>query len=159
MVTQAQDFSYPVWSNETIYLIRKLLKDAERWQILIKMFFSDSSVAHITEKWQTLQEEWFFITVPVLLSKEVTVTWFRTRANDQGYTYGYFTMTDYLICNKLYLFIFIQITILAITFSHVHVLSWIECSGRFDCLRLTCGLLFAIVLESSVLSLLFLSQK
>lgn len=50
MVTPAQEFWYSVWSNETIYLIRKLSEDAERWQILIKTFFSESRVAHITEK-------------------------------------------------------------------------------------------------------------
>lgn len=48
-VTPAQDFWYSVWSNETIYLTRKLSKDAKRCQNFMKTFFCDSSVAHITE--------------------------------------------------------------------------------------------------------------
>lgn len=51
---------YYVWSNETIYRIGKLLENVERCKPLIKMFFSDSSVANITWKAQTLPEECFF---------------------------------------------------------------------------------------------------
>lgn len=51
-------------------------------------------MAHITEKWWTLQEKSFFITVPLLLNK-VVMKWLRARAKEQGYTYGHFTTTEY----------------------------------------------------------------
>lgn len=50
MVTPALEFWYSVWSNETIYLIRKLSEDAERWQILIKKRSSVRVVWHTSLK-------------------------------------------------------------------------------------------------------------